>query len=245
MAGCILSIYRKDRCEQCSMTCPHKITLHGLDGEGGRVRGANIPQDYRFTTILNSPVRTAQKRIYETLDKYVDTFRRATGERIKSIYMWSESPGTGKTTTAAALINAWIAIEYLTAIKNGEQPPKVSSYFLDVNEWQTYYNNFNRPRVPDEIAEPASRRYYTEMERSKNADFTVLDDIGVREATEGFRSDLHTIINHRTANGLPTVYTSNLPLKDMERVFDARLYDRMRDQCAEFYFSGTSKRGRR
>jgi DNA replication protein DnaC len=119
------------------------------------------------------------------------------------------------------------------------------AYFLDVNSWQTDYNEFNRARVPDSIAEPAAKRYYSAMERAKQAPFAVLDDIGVRQATEGFRGDLHSVINYRVTNAMPTVYTSNLPIEDMARVFDNRLYDRMRDMCAELKFEGESKRGRR
>src|SRR5699024_1565871 len=84
-----------------------------------------------------------------------------------------------------------------------------------------------------------------EIKRTQEANFAVIDDIGVRGATEAYRSYVHAIINQRTVNGLPTVYTTNLPIEDMEKVFDERLYDRMRDQCAEFYFTGESKRGRR
>src|SRR5699024_9645367 len=124
-------------------------------------------------------------------------------------------------------------------------PQQTPAIFLDVNEWQTIYNEINRPRVPDHIAEPASAKYYREMERARTAPFAVYDDIGVREASEGFRGDLHAIINHRTTNGLPTVFTSNLPIEDMAQVFDERLYDRMRDMCAVIHFDGESKRGMR
>lgn len=244
---CILTDYRTDACANCTQLCAHRINLHGLTGDGGRVASAGVPSDYRYVTLGTTPVRESQTKVYGMLDKYAETFKRHIdgGDRAKSLYLWSESPGTGKTTTAVALLNAWIATEYLTAIKAGKQPPPVSAYFLDVNEWQTDYNNFNRPRVPDSIAEPASARYYRAMELAKGVAFAVCDDIGVRDASDGFRGDLHTVINHRTANGLPTVYTSNLEITEMERVFDARLYDRLRDQCAEMYFVGTSKRGRR
>jgi DNA replication protein DnaC len=73
----------------------------------------------------------------------------------------------------------------------------------------------------------------------------VLDDIGLRSASEAFRSYVHAIVNYRTANGLPTVFTSNLPIEEMAQVFDARLYDRMRDMCAVLHFNGESHRGRR
>ncbi len=247
MTKCILTDYRTDACDGCSELCSHRIALHGLTGEGGRINTAGVPKDYRYVTLNTTPVRESQSKIYGTLDKYVATFRRYLdgGERVKSLYLWSESPGTGKTTTAVALLNAWISTEYLMALSEGNQPTSVSAYFLDVNEWQTDYNNFNRPRVPDNIAEPASIRYYKAMELAKHAEFAVLDDIGVRDAGDAFRGDLHTVINHRTANGLPTVYTSNLELSEMERIFDERLYDRMRDQCAKMSFIGESKRGRR
>lgn len=242
---CILTEYRADKCANCDKLCAHRVAIHGLNGDGGRVGSAAVPSDYRYVTLDNSPARESQAKIYEQLAHYVATFKRTDGERVKSLYLWSASPGTGKTTTAVALINAWIAAEYLTAIRDSRQPPQTGAYFLDVNEWQTDYNNFNRPRVPDSIAEPASARYYRAMERARLAPFAVLDDIGVRDASDGFRGDLHAVINHRTVNGLPTIYTSNLALAEMSDVFDARVYDRIRDQCAEFHFAGASKRGRR
>ena len=106
MAKCILSEYRTDKCASCSKLCPHRIALEGLDGNSGRVGNAGLPKDYRGITLANSPVRTSQPAIYELLEKYVGTFG---GGEEKSLYLWSESPGTGKTTTASALISEWIA----------------------------------------------------------------------------------------------------------------------------------------
>ena len=93
--------------------------------------------------------------------------------------------------------------------------------------------------------EAGIKRIGTIIKRTQDANFAVLDDIGVRSATEAFRAYIHAIINHRTANGLPTIYTSNLAIKEMAEVFDARIYDRMRDQCAVFHFDGESRRGKR
>ncbi|MDR9792736.1 ATP-binding protein [Aeribacillus pallidus] len=233
---------------QCNNQCPHWIAMHGMDGRGGRAGLAGVPSDYRLVTLTNSPVRASQPKIYEILDKYAATFGRQfeeIGDRIKSVYMWSKSPGTGKTTTAAALLNDWLVAHYLGSLKRNRQILQRPAYFLDVNEWQTLYNEFNRSHVPEDIAERASREYYRQLQAAKQAPFAVLDDIGVRQATEGFRGDLHAIINHRVTNGLPTVYTSNLPIEDMARIFDERLYDRMRDMCAVVEFSGESKRGKR
>lgn len=263
---CILDGKKRGGCRGCSDICAHKIALHGLNGSGGRVGAAGVPKDYRYYTLANSPAREGQAKIYGQLAQYVSTFERqfdADAERIKSLYLWSESPGTGKTTTASALLNEYLSVNYIGSLKRGLQPAQRPAYYLDTNEWQTDYNNFNRPRVPEAISAPAAARYYKAMELAKHAPFTVLDDIGVRDCTEGFRGDLHAIINHRTTNGMPTVYTSNLPMYstvptkdriealkpyDLVDVFKEptpRLVDRINDQCLTLFFSGSSKRGRR
>lgn len=92
---------------------------------------------------------------------------------------------------------------------------------------------------------PAAERFYRAMSAAQSAEYVVFDDIGVRDATDGFRGDLHSVINGRVTTGLPSVFTSNIPLAGMETVFDRRLADRMRDQTIEYSFVGVSKRGLR
>lgn len=239
---CILRTYRTDGCEGCSRLCPHKLTLHGLDGKGGRSAVVGIPQDYRNVTLESTPVADTQTQVYKMLVPYVATFKRhlSGGDRTKSLYLWSQSPGTGKTTTAVALLNAWIANEYLYDIKSGEQPRQTTAYFLDINELQTDYNLAVMTNDDDKMARVAEV-----IQRTQTASFAVIDDIGVRGATEAFRSLVHSAINSRTVNGLPTVYTSNLPITAMRQVFDERLYDRINDQCAAIEFVGESHRGMR
>ena len=230
--------------------------MHGMDGRGGRAGLAGVPSDYRLVTLANSPVRANQPKIYEMLDKYTATFERQFDEdskRIKSLYLWSESPGTGKTTTAVALLNAWLVAHYIGSLKRGRQPLQQPAYFLDVNEFQTRYN---LATMTDDDAELSTIRELIGM--CQRIPFLVMDDIGVRGASEAFRAYLHAIINYRVANGLPTVYTSNIPIHsdvepekrvkekkpyDIRDVFDDRLYDRIRDQCAVLHFEGESKRG--
>ena len=237
MTKCILSEYRTDKCASCTHICPHRIALHGLDGKSGRIGNAGLPEDYRGITLANSPAREGQAEIYELLEKYVGTFG---GGEEKSLYLWSESPGTGKTTTASALLSEWIARDYLGAMKRGEQPRQFSAYFLDVNALQTSYNLATMTNDDD-----AMKRIGAVIKRAQDAPFAVIDDIGVRSASEAFRAYVHAVINYRVTEGKPTVYTSNLPIEDMSKVFDARLYDRIRDQCLDVEFEGESKRGRR
>lgn len=246
--NCILAFpCNSTNTSSCNNTCQAYITMHGFSGKSGVVGAAGVPIDYRLITIKNSPVRNSQADAYNLLDKYAETFNRQfVRDSIKNVYIFSESPGTGKTTTAAALLNTYSIYHYIGSLKRDLQPTKRPCYFLDVNEWQTIYNEFNRNKVPEHIAAPAAEKYYRTMQYAKETAFVVLDDVGVRTPTEGFRADLHSVINARVTNKLPTVYTSNLPISELATLFgEQRLADRIRDMCVEIPFVGQSKRGKR
>jgi DNA replication protein DnaC len=168
-----------------------------------------------------------------------------TPNRIKSLYLYSAEPGLGKTTTAAAVLNEYIIVHYVGSLRRGLTPSERPAYYCDVNAWQKLYNGFTRQNVPKATAEPMAAEYYAIDARARNAAFAILDDIGVRDATEAFRADLHAIIEHRVSNGMPTIYTSNIPMTEQVRVFDRRLADRIRDMTAEIEYSGVSARGMR
>jgi len=210
------------------------------------VASANIPHEYRHVTLASSPAAESQPDIYAHLTEYVKTFVRQfldDSPPIKSLYLYSKEPGTGKTTTAAATANEYINVHYIGSVRRNRQAAERPVYFLDVNEWQTDYSAFNRPRVPESTAAPAAERYYRAMSAASSAPFVVFDDIGVREASEPFRADLHSVINARVANGLSSVYTSNIPMAEMATLFDRRIADRFREQTIEYTFKGASKRG--
>lgn len=233
---------------QCTRLCSDYIAFHGYSGDGGRLGAAGIPSDYRRVTLATSPAREDQADVYRFLTEYVSTFSRQfepEGERIKSLYLYSREPGTGKTTTAVALLNEWLVVHYVGSRQRGKRPLERPAFFFDVNGWQKLYNKFNRPLVPKDVAGPASREYYRQEQLARTTPFVVMDDIGVRECTEGFRGDLHDIIDHRVTNGMTTVYTSNVKIEELKRVFDARLADRVRDMCLTLSFGGESKRGMR
>lgn len=228
---------------------PHYIAMHGLSGNGGRVAASNIPKQYRDALIKDNAVRQSEPALYASLDKYIKSFAKQfeKGEQVKGLYLYSPTSGNGKTTTACALGNEFTVRHYVGSVRRGLQPSLQPTYFFDVNEWQTLYTEFNRPKVPQHIAERAAEEYYNRERIAREVPMLIMDDIGVREdITEGYRADLHRLVNTRNQKELPTIYTSNVPLKELERIFgEKRLVDRIRDMTEVLRFTGESKRGRR
>ena len=204
-----------------------------------RYERAGIPKGYKHIYVDNNVVRGDQKALYDVLDSYVKSFTTE-GIQIKSIYLYSQSPGTGKTTTAASLLNEYIRRRFMYLASKGETIPEVLALFMDVNDVQTRYNMASMSNDDEEMS-----RIVADIRRYSTVPFLVCDDIGLRNATESFRALVHAVINERVANELPTVYTSNVPIGDLASVFDDRLADRIGDQCAVLKFTGNSKRGKR
>lgn len=234
----------------CTQHCTFFIGMHGASGNGGRSAAAGLPREYRLTALANSPARTSQPAVYKSVENYVKTFDRQfeqtegyiePADRIKSLYLYSANSGTGKTTTAAAILNEWLRVHYSGSLRRGQQPLQRPAYFLDVNEWQTEFNLATMTNDEDGLAE-----FKRKMTLAMAAPFAVLDDVGVRDCTPAFRGYLHAIVNARVTNQLPTIYTSNLAIERLPDVFgEQRLTDRIRDLCRVIEFEGESKRGLR
>ena len=204
-----------------------------------RYERAGIPKGYKHTYIDNNVVRGDQKALYDVLDSYVKSFTTE-GIQIKSIYLYSQSPGTGKTTTAASLLYEYIRRRFMYLASKGRTIPEVLALFMDVNDVQTRYNMASMSNDDEEMA-----RIVADIKRYSTAPFLICDDLAVRGATESFRSLVHAVINERNTAELPTVYTSNVHISDLSSVFDARLADRIGDMAAVLQFKGSSKRGKR
>ncbi|MCM3314841.1 DNA replication protein [Psychrobacillus sp. MER TA 17] len=225
--------------DKCHDRCPAYIQMHSASG---RHTLAGLPSEYALIDIASAPPRADQASAYTFIDDYAATFARQFDDKpaIKSAYLYSAEPGTGKTTTAAGLINAWLRAHYVGAARLGRQPLRKPAEFFDLNEYQTAYNL--AAMTNDDVKLQALSKRLNDAAR---VPFLALDDVGIRSATEAFRGLVHAVINARLASGLPTVYTSNIEMADLANVYDERLADRIRDKCKEVPFVGKSKRGLR
>jgi DNA replication protein DnaC len=237
--------------EACRPTCAHFVSMHGASGKGGRVGAMGIPLEYRKFTVAKNPIRASQPIAYKALDAVADSYLRMFDDidnpkdRIKNVYLYSKSAGTGKTATACALANEWQKLHYIGSLQRGKTPEDDQVYFLDMVEFQTQYNAFNRGNAGGDLAEKAYTKFSMMMQAAKDAALLIMDDIGARGASEGFRTDVHAIINHRYSKKKPTIYTSNVAMDSLPDIFDEKLYDRVRDLTVELPFEGQSKRGKR
>ncbi len=112
--------------------------------------------------------------------------------------------GCGKTHLATAIANA--------SIEQG-QP----AFFVVVPDLLDHLRAAYRP---------GSEVSYDELfEQVRNAPLVVLDDLGVHSATPWAQEKLFQLLNHRYNHHLPTVFTTGVPLEEMDERLRTRLCD--------------------
>ena len=232
---CPLAKFSKHKTDDhhCNQQCGASIAVQA------RYEAANIPTEYQGLYMDDNPVRESQSKVYEALDKYVESFHKS-DVRIKNVFLFSKNSGTGKSHTAIALLNEFIRRRFLMFAKEGRQIPETIGYFLDVTAWQNEYNMAAMSGDQDGMAKISA-----DIKRLSEIELVVFDDLAVRSVSEALAGYVHTIINARNVAGLPTIFTSNVPMEDVSQVFDRRTYDRVRDMTVQLHFGGESKRGRR
>ena len=118
--------------------------------------------------------------------------------------------GSGKTLYS---INVLLASLRLTFIK--QFGPRVHKFITVTNLLEEIKKSFDEDSETDPIG------FYSEV------DFLVLDDLGVEKITDWSLEKLYQIINHRYEFLKPTVFTSNLDLKELSDKLGDRIPSRI------------------
>lgn len=121
----------------------------------------------------------------------------------KGLYLWSKTPGSGKTFLASCLAKS-IMIKYDLQMR-----------FITVPDYiNTVGDSYKRERGDQDRSEVY-----------RTCPLLVFDDIGAQMDKEWQRQEIFRLVNQRMANGGVTIYTSNMPVESLN--IDERTKDRI------------------
>ena len=161
------------------------------DKEGIKSNFFQMPYDIKMAKMANIELETKRAKIIKWLKKFYDSYQK--DEKQKGLYLYG-SFGSGKTYMISALLNELSRLNYSVVI--------------------VYY-----PELIRSIKESFSsgEDFYERMNMIKTCDLLLLDDIGAESVTAWNRDEiLGTILQYRMDNKMPTFFTSNLNLEELE-----------------------------
>ena len=142
--------------------------------------------------------------------------------------------GTGKTHTAWSAVGHW-------CLSTGIAPftPRTQG----VEGWSTAGPTIIFTRMTDLLDDlrpgDGARQRVRDCQK---ASLLVIDDIGAEKASEWTAERLYTIVDHRYANCLPLLVTSNLPPAKLTEQTGERTASRLAEMCQVVPMTGTDRR---
>lgn len=234
--------------EYCNELCFPQTRLHGINGNGGLIAVANIPERFRTSTIETMPFKEQNSKAYELVLRYADNIV----ERVESglgLYLFGvptegnpKGCGNGKTTAATA-----VAIEYLRQItilesKRERTIDGTPVLFIKMARFQNIYNS--QFRGSRDTAESNGDKYQALKNKMMNCELLVLDDIGLRGATEALQNEVYEIIDERETNERTTIFTSNVPIERLSDILGEQVISRIEGMTFAIPFKGKDNRKR-
>lgn len=134
--------------------------------------------------------------------------------------------GTGKTHLSVALMKEFA----LDAIRKREHPiAKFFNFQKIAIAVKSSFGNLETESMQQIVSE------------CQNVDFAIIDDICTARPTATEIDALYLITNHRYENYLPTVYTTNLSIKEIASIYGDRVASRLAD-CERIVLEGSDRR---
>lgn len=157
------------------------------------------------------------------------------GEKAQGLYLAGQV-GTGKTHAAWMAVAAWCQAAGVRP--HGEEPPTV--------DW-----GGNTPTAPNVIfarltdllddLRPGDAAVRT-IRYCQRAALLVIDDIGAEKPSEWTQERVYSVIDHRYANCMPLIVTSNLPPAKLADQIGERAASRLAEMCEVVAMTGTDRR---
>jgi DNA replication protein DnaC len=233
--------------DKCNDLCYGYGFFHGSSGAGGVWGRADIPKAYGQIRVAGLPFKKENPEAYRWVTRYA---KKVPDIVIKGqgLYLFSipnpknpSGTGTGKTTAAIAILNEYLVARTAQHIRKQRRIERVPGLFVNVARFQNLYNS--QFRGPIDMQQDAARRYYNRKLLLQEVELLVMDDIGVRNATEAFMGEIYEVIDLRAAEMLATIYTSNVPIEDLGGMLDDRIASRIKGATVQIAFEGMDKRG--
>lgn len=185
--------------------CP-KCSKHAFDDdETGIPQGCRSMDLYRFNfKVYRQDMQKFEKIIWSFFNNYEKW--KAAG---KGIYLWSETPGSGKTFLSCCLVQS-INIKYGCRFRFITAPDYLSM-------------------VRDSYKRQDGERDRTKIYRE--CELLVFDDIGAQKSGDWQQSEIFRLVNARMENGLVTIYTSNVSTEKLK--LDQRTINRIQKTAIE------------
>lgn len=165
---------------------------------------------------------STDKELLKKVKKYVEQFEKMKEENIGLIIYGGV--GTGKTYITCSIVNAIIE-KYLYECK-------VMNFSQILNELQNGGFNLNRNEYIDSLTRKT---------------LLVIDDFGIERDTEYALEQIYNVINARYQKQKPTIITTNLDYKDLEKevpynLMLSRIYSRIIEMGVPLKVTGKDRR---
>ena len=156
-------------------------------------------KDFKFD--IYGEDTTTQKAL---CNAYIQNFK--SGIRGTGLYIYSETPGSGKT--------------FLTCCIGNEILKKqdISLKFITMADFIEL--SFKASKIDED---------WDKLRSIREATLLILDDLGANNTKASIDNALFSLVDYRNKNNLPTIYTSNLSREGLKEKFNDRVVSRIFD----------------